>query len=105
MAGGGIPCAWRLACTRPANWSKRPNAWAGRCVQCFKAITETPITPSPGVWTGWPRRQASTDLRKFCRLDAAGSALLKTALSPLQLSAQAFHQGLTLARTIADLAG
>ena len=45
------------------------------------------------------------DLRKVCQLDAAGSALLKTAMQQLQLSARAYHRLLKLARTIADLAG
>ncbi|MBT3389245.1 MAG: hypothetical protein HN413_02440, partial [Chloroflexi bacterium] len=34
-----------------------------------------------------------------------GSALLKTAMQQLQLSARAYHRVLKLARTIADLAG
>lgn len=45
------------------------------------------------------------DLRKYCRLDATGSALMKTAMQQLQLSARAYHRVLKLARTIADLAG
>ena len=45
------------------------------------------------------------DLRLYCQLDAAGSALLKTAMQQLQLSARAYHRVLKLARTIADLAG
>ncbi len=45
------------------------------------------------------------DVRKHCKLDDAGTALLKTAMNQLQLSARAFHRVLKLARTIADLAG
>ncbi|MBC8333490.1 MAG: YifB family Mg chelatase-like AAA ATPase [Anaerolineae bacterium] len=45
------------------------------------------------------------DLRLYCQLDAAGSALIKTAMQQLQLSARAYHRILKLARTIADLAG
>ena len=44
------------------------------------------------------------DVRKYCKLDDAGSALLKTAMAQLQLSARAFHRVLKLSRTIADLA-
>jgi magnesium chelatase family protein len=43
-------------------------------------------------------------VRKYCKLDA-GNALIRTAMSQLQLSARAFHRVLKLARTIADLAG
>jgi len=45
------------------------------------------------------------DVRKYCKLDDAGNALIRTAMSQLQLSARAFHRVLKLARTIADLAG
>ena len=44
------------------------------------------------------------DVRKFCKLDEAGNALIKAAMTQLQLSARAFHRVLKLARTIADLA-
>ena len=44
------------------------------------------------------------DVRKYCKLDEAGTALLKAAMNQLQLSARAFHRVLKLARTIADLA-
>jgi magnesium chelatase family protein len=45
------------------------------------------------------------DVRKYCRLDEAGGALIRTAMTQLQLSARAFHRVLKLARTIAILAG
>jgi len=45
------------------------------------------------------------DVRKYCKLDDAGNALIRTAMAQLQLSARAFHRVLKLARTIADLAG
>ena len=45
------------------------------------------------------------EVRKFCDLDDTGRALMKTAMSQLQLSARAYHRILKLARTIADLAG
>ena len=44
------------------------------------------------------------DVRQFCKLDEAGNALIKAAMTQLQLSARAFHRVLKLARTIADLA-
>jgi len=45
------------------------------------------------------------DVRKYCQLDEAGNALIRTAMAQRQLSARAFHPVLKLARTIADLAG
>ena len=45
------------------------------------------------------------DVRVHCQLDAAGTSLMRSAMSQLQLSARAFHRVLKLARTIADLAG
>jgi magnesium chelatase family protein len=44
-------------------------------------------------------------VRKFCKLDETGEALMRSAMSQLQLSARAYHCALKLARTIADLAG
>jgi magnesium chelatase family protein len=45
------------------------------------------------------------EVRKYCGLDEIGQALMKSAMSQLQLSARAYHRVLKLARTIADLAG
>jgi magnesium chelatase family protein len=45
------------------------------------------------------------DVRQHCQLDEASSALMRSAMSQLQLSARAYHRVLKLARTIADLAG
>jgi magnesium chelatase family protein len=45
------------------------------------------------------------EVRKFCKLDEAGAALMRAAMSKLQLSARAYHRVLKVARTIADLAG
>jgi magnesium chelatase family protein len=45
------------------------------------------------------------EVRKFCTLDETGRALMRSAMSQLQLSARAYHRILKLARTIADLAG
>ena len=45
------------------------------------------------------------EVRATCKLDEAGRALVKAAMTQLQLSARAFHRILKLARTIADLDG
>jgi magnesium chelatase family protein len=44
------------------------------------------------------------EVRKFCALDETSQALMKTAMSQLQLSARGYHRVLKLARTVADLA-
>jgi magnesium chelatase family protein len=44
-------------------------------------------------------------VREICHIDAAGSALLKTAMKKLQLSARAYDRILKVSRTIVDLAG
>jgi magnesium chelatase family protein len=45
------------------------------------------------------------DVRRHCRLDEAGGALMRAAMQQLQLTARAYHRVLKVARTIADLAG
>jgi magnesium chelatase family protein len=45
------------------------------------------------------------EVRQFCALDDTSRALMRSAMSQLQLSARAYHRVLKLARTIADLAG
>jgi hypothetical protein len=43
--------------------------------------------------------------RKYCVLDDACQALMKTAMRRLQLTARAYHRVLKFSRTIADLTG
>ncbi len=45
------------------------------------------------------------EVRKYCHLDETGLALVRQAMSQLQLTARGYHRVLKLARTIADLAG
>lgn len=47
----------------------------------------------------------SAEIDQYCQPDEKGSALLKTAISRLNLSARAYHRILKVARSIADLAG
>jgi magnesium chelatase family protein len=42
-------------------------------------------------------------LRSWCKIDASGNQLLKTAMERINLSARAFDRILKVARTIADL--
>jgi magnesium chelatase family protein len=49
-------------------------------------------------------QMSSQQLRKLCRIDAAGQALLQKAMERLGLSARAYDRILKVARTIADLA-
>ncbi len=53
-----------------------------------------------------PTREAARPfgVRKYCKLDEAGTSLLRAAMNQLQLSARASHRVLKLACTIADLA-
>lgn len=50
-------------------------------------------------------RMESKDIRRFCRVDEQGEALLKMAITKLGLSARAYDRILKVARTIADLEG
>jgi magnesium chelatase family protein len=47
----------------------------------------------------------TVEIRKFCRLDAAGEELMKKAITKIGLSARAYDRILKVSRTIADLAG
>ncbi len=46
-----------------------------------------------------------TEIERYCKPDAQGEALLRQAITRLDLSARAYHRILKVARTIADLAG
>ncbi len=45
------------------------------------------------------------EIREFCKLDAAGDALIQQTLRKMQITARGYHRILKLSRTIADLAG
>ena len=48
---------------------------------------------------------APAQIRQFCELGEAASALMRSAMQQLNLSARAYHRILKVARTVADLAG
>lgn len=50
-------------------------------------------------------RMTPTDMERFCALDEAGSALMRSAFDALGLTARSYDRILRVARTIADLAG
>jgi len=51
------------------------------------------------------RDMGSREVRQYCKLDSAGSELLKMAMTKLGLSARAYDRILKVSRTIADLEG
>ena len=50
-------------------------------------------------------RMGTRELKAYCAVDEATMELVKMAMAELKLSARAYHRILTVARTIADLAG
>ncbi len=48
-------------------------------------------------------QMTAKDMRQYCRIDNAGSLLMKTAMERLELSARAYDRILKVSRTIADL--
>lgn len=56
----------------------------------------------PGIHAN--TQMGSREIRKYCQLDEASSAILKKAMDNLGLSARAYDRILKVARTIADLA-
>jgi magnesium chelatase family protein len=55
---------------------------------------------------GKPNAMLGTrEIDRFCQADTAGTALLKQAITHLNLSARAYHRILMIARTLADMAG
>lgn len=57
----------------------------------------------PGIYAN--AQMDSSLLKKICLLNAGGSALLRSAMEKLNLSARAYDRILKVARTVADLAG
>ena len=48
---------------------------------------------------------SSKTIKEICKIDEAGTTLLKNAMDKLGLSARAYYRILKVARTIADLEG
>jgi len=88
----------KLASTAPAESSAAVRAR----VEAARAVQGERFAESGMVCNG---DMGPAEVRQFCRLDAAGEGLMRTAMAKMHLSARAFHRLLKLARTIADLAG
>jgi magnesium chelatase family protein len=80
-------------------------------VEAAREMQRRRFAPSAnGAANGGPPIACNADMRPaevrvHCSLDDADTALMRAAMSQLQLSAQAFGRVLKLARTIADPAG
>jgi magnesium chelatase family protein len=68
-----------------------------------RQIQETRFSEMQGVYCN--AHMSSRSLRQYCKLDAAGSAILKNAMEKLGLSARAYDRILKVSRTVADLEG
>lgn len=68
-----------------------------RTAQAYQTQLERQDKPNSRLGTG--------EIERYCEPDAGGAALLKQAITRLNLSARAYHRILKVARTIADLAG
>ena len=90
-----------------------PSATVQARVETARAVQRRRFAharPAQGAANGTPPVACNADMRpaevrQHCPLDDAGTALMRSAMSQLQLSARAFHRVLKLARTVADLAG
>ena len=93
-----IPVPFReLADARPSEKSETIRA---RVIEARK-IQEKRFEGNPGIYCN--SQMSAKVLRKICILDDACSALLKTAMEKLGLSARAFDRILKVSRTIADI--
>ncbi|MGE0076718.1 MAG: YifB family Mg chelatase-like AAA ATPase [Bacteroidales bacterium] len=68
-----------------------------------RQIQEERFVECKGVYCN--AQMSSKLIRKYCQIDDAGNALLKTAMERLGLSARAYDRILKVSRTIADLDG
>jgi magnesium chelatase family protein len=86
-----------LTASRP---SERSETIRERVVQA-REIQKARFLEVDGVYCN--AQMNSRMLRSWCKIDASGNQLLKTAMERLNLSARAYDRILKVARTIADL--
>lgn len=84
---------------RPSETSKDIRAR----VESAREIQETRFREWPGIHCN--AQMPSRMVQDVCRINQAGTTLLRTAMQRLQLSARAYDRILKVARTAADLAG
>jgi len=82
---------------------EEPSTTIRARVEAARAIQRDRFAGTPGVHAN--AQMGPRELRRSCRLSAAGEELLRNAMGRLSLSARAFHRILKVARTVADLAG
>ena len=87
--------------SRYENESENSAVIRERVIQA-RQLQEERFKNMPGVHSN--TLMPSNLVREICHIDAAGTALLKTAMKKLQLSARAYDRILKVSRTIADLA-
>ncbi|MFO7617040.1 MAG: YifB family Mg chelatase-like AAA ATPase [Bacteroidales bacterium] len=68
-----------------------------------RIIQEQRFDQQPGTYCN--AQMGSRQMRKFCRINDAGKAIMKQAMERLGLSARAYDRILKVSRTIADLEG
>ncbi len=85
-----------------ATVQSEPSAVIRARVVAARMLQTERFAAEPGVYCN--AMMGSRLLKKVCTLDAAGAALLRTAIERLNLSARAYDRILKVARTIADLA-
>ncbi len=90
------PVEWRQLTGRPAG---EPSARVRERVMAARARARRRQGPQSNGELG------PAALRRNCRLDRRGSALVRRAVERLGLSARAYHRIIKVARTIADLNG
>ncbi|HRZ41979.1 MAG TPA: YifB family Mg chelatase-like AAA ATPase [Bacteroidales bacterium] len=82
--------------------SEKSHAVRERVIRA-RQIQELRFSELQGVYCN--AHMSSRALRQYCKLDAAGSAILKNAMEKLGLSARAYDRILKVSRTVADLEG
>lgn len=83
--------------TGESSQSIRNRVIHARCTQLRRFEKQT------GIYNN--AMMGSKDIRRFCKVDEKGDALLNTAINRLGLSARAYDRILKVSRTIADLEG
>jgi len=93
----------RQSATRAAQ--RAHSAEAASAAEGGNAASQSRIANRASSSTTTNATMSSRQVRRYCKLDEAGEALLKQAMTELGLSARAHDKVLRIARTIADIEG